>query len=1049
MRASGKSRSGSSRRRQLARAVVKAQTLEARREAAAALSNLIDMEEGWVPPIPNLGLDSAYSVTSTRKFTSSRRVENAKSKARSNISKHSIKASTQKKSERKNYVSSGRKGRVALGSLNNMDPISARQILVKAARDLEHRTVGRLVEDRETKAKIRNGAPLTPVGKQSLVPKTLEEYEAAGISELLEGYMSPEPTLSSPGKSESLQKVLSEMQSDSKSEHWSGDSSKHRKKTRAKVRKLGCDEHNPTKPISNLVEKVPILTKRAKEFVLSSEPNLGSMSQQSSDSVMQNQLPNVPKINIDNKDDDRASTARSDTSSGTRGEFDYSQHFLHEPRLLGVKPSHDGETNMFIGLAPCSAFFGQFLNGGALQDRLSDPALCFPDTLVRICVNGNFRWVWIEHGVSRAEEIVYEDESFCGRREHILACLCGGNRLYLEVDKTEPSSNSFGAAMRGSMPDTASMSPLAVLKRSTGTHSAETKALFGEKDIKCCLQEMFSHTVEDAEAIDENPSAFHNSSATSCLVLQKYVGGCVREYLQDPETKDDKKFDRASGKHEWFKADDSVSRLVRVRSRCGRGSATVWTIEGGGNIALSTSSIPNLNCAFNSDTSCDALSRGISSRSKVVPGSEAGIASMNPVHLVSAHDPCCRVKRYDSLAARQTRIGQAVSLVRSLVHLLSDTYSRLMFSELTADYIPDKAVPGKFWLIQIKAFRAKGPASALPPAERSSKAALGAAAVALATSRSALRSAPSGRIGAVNSSLPLLGGSLTCRQGILQNAWRTGSSKHKIKARNDSKDHAIRNGIRGKKGYGGRPASSMALRESYPKSKNNIDRKSFKCPGNYCAASGKPGDESCEAHTTILFKSIAEDRVRGRPGESLPPRYRARMYDEVTVCSNCFKEYTHRDLERSKALARAQARAKQLVIASEAKYAKFIGKGPRGKVNPANSTLIKRYEAQRAKEKNAKQQILKESLEEKKLKSKTGQRQRKLKQTTLSTTSKTENLAIVDVATKETQKNSVDHDDDENQCLLCGAGIAECKCSLSPRPEVRALMNRVDARFFS
>ena len=50
----------SSRRRQLARAVVKAKTLEARREAAAVLSNYIDMEEGWVPPIPNLGLDGTF-----------------------------------------------------------------------------------------------------------------------------------------------------------------------------------------------------------------------------------------------------------------------------------------------------------------------------------------------------------------------------------------------------------------------------------------------------------------------------------------------------------------------------------------------------------------------------------------------------------------------------------------------------------------------------------------------------------------------------------------------------------------------------------------------------------------------------------------------------------------------------------------------------------------------------------------------------------------------------------------------------------------------------
>ena len=53
----------------------------------------------------------------------------------------------------------------------------------------------------------------------------------------------------------------------------------------------------------------------------------------------------------------------------------------------------------------------------------------------------------------------------------------------------------------------------------------------------------------------------------------------------------------------------------------------------------------------------------------------------------------------------------------------------------------------------------------------------------------------------------------------------------------------------------------------------------------------------------LTFKSIAEDRVKARPGDSLPPRYRARMYDEIHVCNTCFEEYSRRDGERAKALS--------------------------------------------------------------------------------------------------------------------------------------------------
>ena len=114
------------------------------------------------------------------------------------------------------------------------------------------------------------------------------------------------------------------------------------------------------------------------------------------------------------------------------------------------------------------------------------------------------------------------------------------------------------------------------------------------------------------------------------------------------------------------------------------------------------------------------------------------------------------------------------------------------------------------------------------------------------------------------------------------------------------------------------------------------------------------------------------------------------MYDEVAVCAACFEEYSRRDTERAKALAQAQARARAFVVASEAKYAKFQGKGTRRKVNPANSGLIKRYEARRAQEKRAKQDMLEQGRKDKELRKLQLQTKRKdMRKITMKITTKT------------------------------------------------------------
>merc|ERR1711871_201459 len=71
------------------------------------------------------------------------------------------------------------------------------------------------------------------------------------------------------------------------------------------------------------------------------------------------------------------------------------------------------------------------------------------------------------------------------------------------------------------------------------------------------------------------------------------------------------------------------------------------------------------------------------------------------------------------------------------------------------------------------------------------------------------------------------------------------------------------------------------------------------------------------------------------------------MYDEVSVCSTCFEEYSRKDKERAAALEHVQARTRALLAASNAKYAKFQGKGSLRKIHPSKSRLIARYEARR------------------------------------------------------------------------------------------------------
>ena len=118
----------------------------------------------------------------------------------------------------------------------------------------------------------------------------------------------------------------------------------------------------------------------------------------------------------------------------------------------------------------------------------------------------------------------------------------------------------------------------------------------------------------------------------------------------------------------------------------------------------------------------------------------------------------------------------------------------------------DRANPGQFWLLQIKGFRAKGPPSALPPAEKSSEAALGAAAVALATSRRILRSAPSGQSTGTFPSLSTVRGD---RAGF-QSAWRAqNDGRRGSAARRRRRDGTEK---QSKKNPHRRPVSSQALR---------------------------------------------------------------------------------------------------------------------------------------------------------------------------------------------------------------------------------------------
>jgi hypothetical protein len=195
------------------------------------------------------------------------------------------------------------------------------------------------------------------------------------------------------------------------------------------------------------------------------------------------------------------------------------------------------------------------------------------------------------------------------------------------------------------------------------------------------------------------------------------------------------------------------------------------------------------------------------------------------------------------------------------------------------------------------------------------------------------------------------------------------------------------------------------------------------------------------------------------------PRDRAIMYTTVSVCKDCHIQYTTKDQEREIIRAKANVRAQRLLKIANRKYEKYGS----GAIKAGSSRVEMLYE--KSKEKLKLPPSLSAALRGENVSK--DEMQSLVKQYSESRASLSSNdvtitedaadaeaehefekeyaatAAMEDVhATTYTHCQLVpkvgDEDDDvDNVCLLCGEEVDACKCKLSPRVDVRALIGRV------
>ena len=407
--------------------------------------------------------------------------------------------------------------------------------------------------------------------------------------------------------------------------------------------------------------------------------------------------------------------------------------------------------------------------------------------------------------------------------------------------------------------------------------------------------------------------------------------------------------------------------------------------------------------------------------------------------------------------------AEAIGRTRKLVHLLSSTYTKLQLVELTCDFIYD----GKKWiLINVHGFKVKGLGCSSSTQRRAasksrSTSSVNSARVLNASNKRRQQLSPTKR--AQTASSVRLG--MTTLPSLLAAA-----NGEPVALRHD---HAERR----------RPATTGSM----------IKNKT-RCVGKYCHMLTVPSQKERTkvkhnsraatvtmqppkgvAMCSLLYKSIVEDKCQGTT--SIMPRDRAIMYTTVLVCKSCHIQYTTKDQEREKIRAKANVRAQRMLKLANQKYQKY-GSGAE-KIKAGASRVEMLYE--KSKEKLKLPPSLSAALRGEKLSK--NEMQSLVKQysassgggddasssacnTKIKSVMTTEDAndaeaehvfeqeyaataAMEDVnATAYTQNQLLhtigeDDDNDNNVCLLCEEGVDACKCELSPRVDVRALIGRV------
>ena len=519
----------SQQRRKIARRIVNAKTMEERRKWATKLSKHIDRDSGWVAPVSS-----------------------------------------------KNKTFRQKNGGPNVTRVENVNPIESRRMIKRATRDLKQRTIGRLKEDNTTKAILRKHGALQPLhdNYQDSTTKTTATTPSSptSLSSTLSSFLSPEPILSSPTKSNSLQRVLLEMQGNDKSALWKMEDSK---------------TTNPpgTPLISNLNTARSISSTRGDSTSRSTQSSHSSRSTHSSHSSHSSTSTRSTRSSRSSRS---SASIRSCTSSVSVAK-DYDRPYLCLPELAGV-------TALPFSLRPGGHFYGQFLApNGPCCSLLRQ--FNFPDTLVRMRLPndaGTLKWIWLEKGQDDAVDVPYLDRPLMIQREHMLRRLSAKTTsrhandpiAVLKVVRSTSSASSANNEHPGNNENNENDSEIGEIEENTNTTTTTiTTVLYDYEDVCAVVSKIFSLNNEESIQLDDvviiqkfvHARPIRKLASTAKSILKKKN---VKKFKSKNNTgkKSKKKIILLENQDEEISLSDKPS-VIRVISKCGFGKPILYVHE--------------------------------------------------------------------------------------------------------------------------------------------------------------------------------------------------------------------------------------------------------------------------------------------------------------------------------------------------------------------------------------------------------------------------------------------------------------------------------------